>query len=347
MTAVGQRDEFLDGRWYEHPVTGARLESVTKACGATNAKDWLADWSLGIGATWMVAHAQLIATTIAEAGPDAAVDLIKGSARRKRERARKLGSDVHHVIEALLLDAPLPEFEELDDEQKAEIDNVAIGFLNFLQDHDVRDADIEMSETTVADPVLGVAGTLDLLIRLRSFGLTLIDAKSGSHLDKEMGAQLAQYRAMTEVWLPTGIVRRMPKVDTCAILHLRPEFERGYKLIRVPDEYLNECLEWFHQMLAQYKTGLAMRKLPLRVLYPPLPDGSQPPPMLEDVDGHKRLCNVLIAAGFKRLDEVCGKTTADLLNLEGFGKKSVDELHAMLAEHDLTLDGKPALSVVA
>ena len=109
MTAVGQRDEFLDGRWYEHPVTGARLESVTTVIGATSSKPWLTDWSAKLAAIWTVDKLNLVVQTVNTpgAGKGAAIDLIKGAAERKRKAARELGSHVHHIIEALLLKASL------------------------------------------------------------------------------------------------------------------------------------------------------------------------------------------------------------------------------------------------
>ena len=220
MTAVGQINDFKDGRWYMRPVTDQRLESVTMIGGATNNKPWIPDWVGNITAKWTATHLPLIVSTVQEAGPEAAEDLIKGASKRIRNRARDLGSDVHHLIEALVLESPLPILEGLDEDQQAEVDNVAMGFVNFVQDYDPK---ILMAEATVADPILGVAGTLDLICEVFGFGRMLIDAKSGKNLDAFMAAQLVAYKDMTEVWLPTGVIKPMPKVDACAVLHLRPE----------------------------------------------------------------------------------------------------------------------------
>jgi hypothetical protein len=119
----------------------------------------------------------------------------------------------------------------------------------------------------------------------------------------------------------------MPHVDRCAVLHLRPE---GAKLVDVT-EHTPGAHELFLDMLAVLVRREQLPAKPGRVIYPPLPDGSQPPPLLEDLDGIPA-CAALIRGGIRRLDQLAAATADDLRALDGVGPKSLlgirDYLHA-------------------
>jgi DNA-directed RNA polymerase alpha subunit len=58
-------------------------------------------------------------------------------------------------------------------------------------------------------------------------------------------------------------------------------------------------------------------------LYKPLPDGSQPSPLIEDIDDLGRARGPLIAAGLRTLEEVLALTDAQLMSIKGIGAKSL------------------------
>lgn len=346
MTAVGQHNDFqTDSRWYVDPVNQRAYESVTNIIGTSISKPWLTAWAAKLAAEYAIDHHAFIGETIREVGRDAAVDLIKGAARRLRELKADIGSHQHDVVESLVKDKPLPSVPAhlVDAEvegERVDHDLITDGFLAFVEDHNPT---FILAEATVANTRLGYAGTLDLVVTFPMMkGRTAcLDVKSGKILDVGMVAQLAAYREADEVWVDEmGNKAPMPKTDFGGILHLRPEYERGYKLYELPEDG-GRALAWFTTMTAAFHGLKSFGNKPhLRALYPPLADGSQPPPMLEDTG--LRCRSSLITAGHRHLDELARLTATDLIAIKGVGPKAVDDVVALLAEHGLTLEAEVA-----
>jgi len=83
--------------------------------------------------------------------------------------------------------------------------------------------EFEMTEATVANPVVGYAGALDCVCRIPVLDKRLvIDYKSGKGIYADVALQLSAYRYATEVWLPNAIKEPMPETDGGAVLHLKP-----------------------------------------------------------------------------------------------------------------------------
>lgn len=340
MSVIGRLDQG-DSRWYVDPVDPDLVyESVTTILSAATSKPWLTAWSAKLAGEFVADHLELVAQTHAEAGRDAAVDLIKGAARRSRELKADIGTHQHNVLEALLLDLPIPSVPEhlVDvevDGETVDHDAISDGLLAFLVDFDVEPL---LAEATVANVMHGYAGTLDLIADLKVLRRRLlIDCKSGKNLDPSMRAQLTAYRRADEVWVNSlGNKIRMPQVDGCAVLHLRREYERGYKLIEVEAD--DAAFEWFLDCQQVLRHQAAQPKIKGRPLYVPLPDGSQPPPLLEDVDyaGVNRCRKALAAAGIKSLSDLAARTRADVAAVKGVGPKALDACAELLAQHGLT-----------
>lgn len=343
------REQGRGGRWYVDPAEPElRYESVTSAIGQATSRSFLIGWAATIAAQYAVDHLELVQLTAAESSKVAAVKLIAGEADRIRDVKADIGTHAHKVIEALILDLAIPPVPdhlvgvEVDGEA---IDHEAItdGFLAFVEDYA---PSFEMAEATVVSVLHGYAGTLDLLASFPSLGLRLVlDAKTGRYLDATMAAQLSAYERADEVWLDDlGRKAPMPPVDGSAVLHLRPEYQRGYKLLRVdtgPDTF-----RWFLQMLAVAKGHRERPKLPARALYPPLPDGSQPPPLVEDVEALGAARGPLIAAGLLRLDQVADQHPAALKLLKGLGPKRLLLIAEQLGAHGIPYDLAQPVEVV-
>jgi hypothetical protein len=164
----------------------------------------------------------------------------------------------------------------------------------------------------------------------------LVDCKTGANLYGSMRRQLAAYRNADEVWLDNlGNKAAMPEVDFCAVLHLRREYDRGYKLLAVPAEdddffaFLT-AQEAFHVLQADGKLGG-------RALYKPLDDGTQPPPLLEDIDveGFNRCKGKLIKAGLKSLDALAALTEKEARSIKGVGDAAIASCIGVLAANGL------------
>lgn len=352
MTVIG-RAENLDGNHtYVHPVSGEIFPSVTSIISATNSKPFLVAWAAKLAAEWAADNHTLIGSLIEAEGREAAVDVIKGAAKRKRELKADTGSYVHTVVEALILDLPIPSIpdelvgKDFDGEPLTQelVDAIVDGFMAFCEHFSVG---FEMAEVTVCNRRRRYAGTLDLgvVIDLGVLGKLrlVIDVKTGVRLDATMVVQQAAYSDPdNEVWLPNGQIEPLPAFDGAAVLHLRRDYADGYKLFHVPGEQLVEARAVFGLMQQVHAWQQGAKAKPGRVIYPPLANGQQPLPLLEDIDGWTKCRNLLIKAGHRTLTQVAACTAGDLIAMKGFGKASLTAAAEILAAYDLTLAGDSA-----
>lgn len=337
------------------------LDSVTTVLSATEEKVQLRKWVARLTAEFAVDHQDYLATLRRErldeltqkfveefdrvansdeqsvmdkTVRDELVDFVKAEAKRLQDTASEMGTYQHDVLEALLLDLPIPNIPnhlvdvEVDGEE-VDLDEISDGLLNLHIDFKM---DPLLAEATVANPAAGYAGTLDLVAFLPEVqvpgkktkgALVLIDLKCGKNLYSSMRRQLAAYEKCTEVWVDhMGNKVAMPKVDFCAVAHLRKKYERGYKLIVVPTgevEYARFLRA--HQVYKDLEA--AGSKLGGTVLYVPLPDGSQPPPLIEDIDSLGRARSALVKAGIRSITDLANLTKSEALALSGIADKTI------------------------
>lgn len=345
MSVIGRVDDG-DSRWYIDPLDGRQFESVTRILNATAAKPWLTPWSAKLAAEAAVDNIgflrQVLAMPAPDGGREAAVEWLKGAARRRREMKADMGVYTHDVIEALILDTPIPSPPEhlvgvVIDGEVLDLDAIVDGFLAFNEDFA---PEWLLAEATVASPEHGYAGTLDFVARFPRLGGRLggVDTKTGVVLDKEMNAQLAAYRNCTEIWLnDLGDRAPMPRWDFAAILHIRTSYARGYKLLEQPADA--KAFQWFldcREVVADAEAAPPVRGRPL---YPARADGTQPPMLVEDHPVLAQFAKPLAAAGADDVEMVSCLSVAALLALPGIGEVSVLAIAAALAAIGLHLDG--------
>lgn len=262
MTSPRRAESTADGRFYTHPTTGEMLISVTNAIGVGCAKPALVPWAAKIVAehVWTVLPRLAAALFVKDCGAGPKRDLacnrcrdcltreLKGEVSVARDKASDLGSRVHALAEAHLAGNTLAA------EEGDEIAHLFVTqYVKFLKDFDVDPTkDVEAIELTVANPGLGYAGTLDVLLYLKLDGyldgqpvkatadgeraLWLIDLKTSltraaTSAYGEYALQLAALRHASEVWLPDDSTQKMPSVKGCAVLNLR---RTTYELIPLP-----------------------------------------------------------------------------------------------------------------
>jgi hypothetical protein len=126
----------------------------------------------------------MLAVLVAAKGADEAVKLVKSQAELLRNRKRDAGTYLHDVAEALILWAASPGRTGLDialpvlpehlegadydgEPLESVVEAMVDGFLNFVS---AFDPEFEASEMAVFNRQLGVAGTLDTIIRLKRDG---------------------------------------------------------------------------------------------------------------------------------------------------------------------------------
>jgi hypothetical protein len=328
---TAQRSENADGhRYYIHPVTGESMPSVTTIIEGTKNKAFLGPWLSSLTAKWCAKNAHLLA----ELGPEGFVTAAKDAAKLASEIKADAGTYAHKVIESVILawadpanagDVDLPLLPDhlgdafVDGIPASEfVDVVVAGFHQFVEDHKPR---FEAAEMTVFHKQLSYAGTADITANLRLLGseLGLLDVKTGKNVDRSAWAQQAAYKRGLECLMPMGDVQPMPAIGSTLLLRLRPEYASGYRLIRISDA--DDARGWnrFRHALHVFR-DIEGDDGPLgQVVYPPLPDGSQPPMRLCDLEGYGPTPGLLAAGGLSTVADVFRLDLGTLLAIDGIG----------------------------
>jgi hypothetical protein len=356
-------------RDYVHPKTRERYVSVTTVGSSTSSKPWLQDWSAKLAAEFATDNLAALLALLGEnkTGRGAVIDAIKGEAKRRRNLKADAGTFAHLVAEKLVLDGALPLLPpaladvDMDGITLHEfVEVVSDAFIQWFADYN---PEVVMAEAVVFNPVLGVAGKLDLIILLRDVAIgaggrlvpcpgnvlvLCVDIKTGKNLDVAIPEQLSAYRRMTEVALPQGEIGEMPKTHASAVLHLRPEHPNGYRFHLIAGADDTAAWNSFRDSVRLYRARQARRSKPGKVIYPLRPDGTVQPPLLADLDGegYGRAPGALAkdeTRGLLTLEDVAKLTAAQTLAVKGIGAKTLDDVRRMLADHGLHLaDEDPA-----
>jgi hypothetical protein len=352
-------------RHYTYPVTGERFVSVTTVTNGTeDASHYLAPWRAKLAARYAVEHAGQLIGVAHEHGQDVAISQITRAATLLSEIKADAGSHVHDVVEALIKwaaspagrgsDIVLPALPEhlvgaLYDEEPIEdvIDYMLTGFLNFMADWSPR---IIAAEMPIYNRAFKMAGTLDSIMELLGLALrpdgrtvaapgsallAMVDCKTGRHMKASWREQITAYRHMTEAWVPPGELVPLPGTNAGAVLHLRPEYRRGYRLMFVAPSLDEEAWNTFRHALNTWRGRDGKPKKTGPVAYPLRADGTLQPPYLADLDGegYGRAPKALIKTGLFTVEDVAAFTADQLLELDGIGPKTIPLIEQILTDH--------------
>ncbi len=225
--SAGKGRFYVDGR-------GEAYWSVTTILKAVP-KDALVYWSAKEAAICAVDNIPRIRAILGDDGDgrEAAINWIKGACWRSSGKKMELGTIVHNVIEALVIDGPMPAIPK---DAEPYVDQ-------FLDWYATFNPQFQASEMTVFSRKEKYAGTLDMIATVPGLGRLLIDTKTGSGVYPETALQLSAYRKAEFILLADGREEPMPATDGGAVLHLRPD---GYELIpvRCDDEVFRHFLFW-------------------------------------------------------------------------------------------------------
>jgi hypothetical protein len=369
-----------DSDSYIYPPTGKHLTRVTTFLDETNGKQrYLVPWSARLAAECAVGNLGVLEAVLSgratavcsrESGRQGAVDLAKGRAKEVRDLKRDVGSHVHNMVEALVLwqasedghgaDLVLPELPAHLAGQDYDEDPVEIvaewmvdGFLNFVADYKPV---FHAAEMTVFNQPLGYAGTLDMIVTLPGLaigpagrfipggGVTpCIDVKTGKNPDKTWREQIAAYRHAPEADPSRfGDLVPMPPTDAGAVLHLRPEHPRGYRLNLISGADDARAWNRFRRVVEIYQGRKEEHDKPGKVCYPLRADGTIQQPRIADLDGegYGRALSPLVKAGVEDLEQLAAMSAGDCLKVKGVAGKTLDIIRVMLADHGLHLAGE-------
>ena len=366
---------------YIYPLTQEPLTRVTSILDSTDGKQrFLVPWCERVTAESSIDSLNLIEAVLSgramsiatrESGRDAAIGLARGRAGQLRDLKADTGSYVHSVVEALILWQASPEgcgadlvipvlptalagadYDGLPVEDVADI--MLTGFLNFTSGWKPV---FHYAEMTVYNYGLGVAGTLDMIVDLPGVALSptgmfvpgdgervCIDVKTGGHLDGPIWQeQVAAYRRMTEADPSRfGDLVPMPATGCGAVLHLRPEHPRGYRLTLISGADDAKAWNRFRRDVEIYQGRKEENDKPGKVCYPLREDGTIRSPLLADLDGegYGRALSPLVKAGITDLEQLAAMDAGDCLKVKGIAGKLLDTIRVMLADHGLHLRGE-------
>lgn len=243
MTSPKHAHDTTRGRYYQHPVTGDQLVSVTNVLGTCVAKQALVPWAAKVAAEYAIDNLPTIVRRLRTDDPEQVRKAISSQVTVARDKAADLGTRVHAHAEAHILGTRVPD-------EDPEVEPYVGQYLQFINDWGIDiERDVEATEITVADPTKGYAGTADLRVRLPLDGFAdgkvnhtgddrhpwLVDFKSSATRPRGSGypeyvLQLAALRYAKELWLPDDTVQRLQPVAGAAVLNLRTN---SYALIPV------------------------------------------------------------------------------------------------------------------
>jgi hypothetical protein len=205
-------------RWYTHD--GNDYPSVTTILKAIN-KPALVGWAAKSVAEYAANNIDQI-YAIAKDDPAGAVDLLKGTPWRERDKAASLGSRVHRLLEGDGEGASLEEQPYVD------------AWAKWLEATGTK---VIAQEIPVASTKYGYGGTVDLIAEVDG-RVGVLDVKTGKTVADRDGAvyleialQLAAYASADAGW-PDGLAAPF---ERAAVLHVRPEGVSVFKVDDIPN----------------------------------------------------------------------------------------------------------------
>ncbi|WP_326742597.1 hypothetical protein [Streptomyces sp. NBC_01768] len=223
-----------ESRFYVEPTGGQKAPGVTSVLNMLP-KPFLGPWNAKMVAEEAVNNlGSVVGLALnGDAGKKAAIDMLKGAARRFTKDAADLGSDAHDLFERLARGDEVRE-----DQVHVDLKPFYRHFVEFLR---VVKPEFIHLEETVWDDVRDVAGSFDAIARIGD-EVVIIDWKttrSGVH--EEVALQLKAYASASRIILSaTGEDIPIPHIDAAAVLHVRPE---GWALY--PVDFSDDLTEYF------------------------------------------------------------------------------------------------------
>lgn len=259
-------------RIYEHPmadepkVGDGRAHWSPIAVGVTSVlstlnKPFLVDWAAKEAAKFAVAERDAWQALTSKT---AQVDLIARTSKRVKDDAADMGTDAHHLAEAI---ANYKFFGGEKPEVPVELAGFAQSYLKFLRE---MKAEPVYLERTIWNHEYGYAGTFDGIFRLGTDPrLVMIDTKtSRSGIWPETALQQVAYKHGEVMLTDEGNEVEMPKVDEAYALWLRPEGYALFPLRTTDDEWqtftrLVEVTRWRNDVGAS-AVGKPINPVPYR-----------------------------------------------------------------------------------
>lgn len=200
---------------------GKGIVGVTTVIGQVLAKPQLLFWAAKEGAA---AAAAAVAGGMAV---DDAVELGRKAHMRKRDEAADVGTLAHGLIERWLARESVA--VDLSNDQEARAHAAASRIIDWVEGAEERgDLEVLASEPPLVDEMSGYGGTLDMVVRLRTGEVVIVDFKTGKAIYDEVAIQLGAYRCLWDLHNPSQ------RVSHALVLHSPPDGELATVEVQKP-----------------------------------------------------------------------------------------------------------------
>jgi hypothetical protein len=214
------KDTREDGMRYSY--RGKVFDSVTTILGGSVPKPALQGWAARMVAQWCADNLEQF-TKLCDEDPADAVQIAKGAPYKSTNRAAVRGSHLHAAAEAHAKGEELPEVPK-------NAEGMVRSFLRFIDEYQPEPI---LTEVKVFNLTYDYAGTLDAIVTIdfdegdeqfpeggkRNI---LLDYKTGKGVYPETALQLAAYRYAEFYLDDDGKKLKLPHIDGCAVVHVRP-----------------------------------------------------------------------------------------------------------------------------
>ncbi|MEO2133367.1 MULTISPECIES: hypothetical protein [unclassified Microbacterium] len=229
-----------DSRFYVEPLSGEKYPGVTSVLNMLP-KEFLQWWQAKMVATAAVEElGTVVQMTLRD--PQAAIDHLKGAARRNTKAAADTGTAAHDLFERLAKG-----------EDVGRVHPDLVPFVDHFKEFlDVKQPRFLHMEETVWSDTHRYAGSFDWIAEIDGEVVFGDSKTTRSGIHEEVGIQLAAYRFADCLLRPDGTRTPMPKTTGGAVIHVRPE---GWQLVPVKAD--EEMFEVFLHLRAifDYEKG--------------------------------------------------------------------------------------------
>ena len=239
MITPDPKYQTADGRKYRYPGKTTGYPGVTTVIGSAWPSGHLEDWRIGNIAKQCVENADALATRFKRISkkPDKIRDLYATGIKEQfidwkdDYTAADRGTRIHEGLELRLTGENMEQLKSMMALDEYSSIRAAVKRL------DKFNLTVEHVEVPVYCHDPKYAGTADIIgtysktvgNKTKKFRC-VIDLKTGKRINKAYIPQLAAYARATELMLPDGTLRTMPKIHQAFVLHARPDKALLYRV---------------------------------------------------------------------------------------------------------------------
>ena len=176
-------------------------------------KPFLQYWRAKIVAECAADNLEIVTSMMLKGEREAAIDYLKKSPQRSTGNSATIGTDVHNLCERIARG---------EDVGRVHPDHrpYLVGFESFIKDFE---PEFLFVEETVWSDTHKYAGSFDAIVKIDGETICTDVKTTRSGVHSEVALQLSAYSNADHILKPDGSTVPIPTIDSCAVIHLRPE----------------------------------------------------------------------------------------------------------------------------